>query len=180
MITPSSVPHRDALLALCDRLPSDLPWAVTASENLALRGFDVSPGDVDVTTTAAGVYRIEDLFSDHVARDVVPPEDAEAETIRSHFGALSLHDTEVELMGDVEHRVEGTWVADPPVAESREFVAVEGREVPVMPLDVEAAGYRARGEDGRADAIEARLAVAVDGETPTAATALHDVEGVRR
>ncbi|MFC5971411.1 nucleotidyltransferase domain-containing protein [Halomarina salina] len=162
MTFSSSAPHRDALLALCDRLPSDLPWAVTASENLALRGFDVSPGDVDLATTADGVYRIEELFSDHVTRDVVPPEEAETETIRSHFGALSLHGTEVELMGDVEHHIDGEWVADPPVAEVREFRTVEGREVPVIPLDVEAAGYRARGEPDRAAAIEARLEAARD------------------
>ncbi|MWG34693.1 nucleotidyltransferase domain-containing protein [Halomarina oriensis] len=169
------VPHREALFALCDRLPADLPWAVTASENLALRGFDVSPGDIDVVSDAEGVYRIEELCSESVVRAVVPPEEAEADHIRSHFGALSLSGTEVELMGDVEHRVGettesppkagetggGEWVADPPVAEAREFLTVADREVPVMPLDVEAAGYRARGETDRARRIEARIA-----ETP--------------
>ena len=158
MTAATSVPHRDALFALCDRLPTDLPWAVTASENLALRGFDVSPGDVDVVATADAVYRIESLFSEAVVREVVPPEEAEAETIRSHFGALSLSGTEVELMGDVEHRIDGDWTPDPPVDEAREFLTVADRTVPVMSLAVEAAGYRARGETDRAAAIERRMA----------------------
>ncbi|MFD1513211.1 nucleotidyltransferase domain-containing protein [Halomarina rubra] len=178
MTYPTPVPHREALFALCDRLPDDLPWAVTASENLALRGFDVSPGDLDVTTTADGAYRIESLFSETVTRAVVPPAEAEAEFIRSHFGALSLHGTEVELMGDVEHRVgeakpprrtdetaDGEWVPDPPVAETREFLTVEGRDVPVMPLAVEAAGYRARGDHDRAATVEARIEAADGRET---------------
>ena len=173
MTPATSVPHRAALFALCERVPADCPWAVTASENLALRGFDVMPGDVDVTTTAAGAHRIATLFSDRVVRDVVPPTEAETETIRSHFGALSLNGTEVELMGDVEHRAReglapppgagdpvegGEWIPDPPVGEVREFLAVEGHEVPVMPLSYEAFGYRARGEPDRAAAVEARLA----------------------
>jgi hypothetical protein len=162
MTSRPSVPHREALVALCDRLPADCSWAVTASENLALRGFDVSPGDVDVVTDAEGAYRIEELFSEHVVRAVVPPEEAEADRIRSHFGALSLSGTEVELMGDVEHRFEGEWVTDPPVAETREFLPVAGREVPVMPLSYEAYGYRARGEPDRAAAVEARLDAGAD------------------
>jgi len=172
-MTPSpSVPHREALVALCDRLPANCSWAVTASENLALRGFDVSPGDVDLITDAQSAYRIEKLFADAVVREVVPPEEAEAEHIRSHFGALSLSGTEVELMGDVDHRVDGEWVADPPVAETREFLAVAGRAVPVMPLSYEAYGYRARGEPERAAVVEAHLDAGADpapraGDGPT-------------
>jgi hypothetical protein len=155
---------------------------VTASESLALRGFDLTPGDIDVVTTGEGAYRIAELFADRVVREVVPPADAEAATIRSHFGALSVQGTEVELMGDVDHRARegvdppagagapvdgGEWVPDPPVADAREFLVVAGREVPVMPLSYEAYGYRARGEADRAEAIEARLAE--DGDRPSGA-----------
>ncbi|WP_254536618.1 nucleotidyltransferase domain-containing protein [Halomarina litorea] len=139
-----------AVRTLCDRLPEDLPWAITASANLALRGLPVDPGDVDVVTDAEGVHRIADCFSDAVVRPLVPPEAAGSPTIRSHFGALSLDGCEVELMGDVEHRVDGEWVPAPDVGAVREFVTMGEYAVPVMPLDFEAFGYRARGDNERA------------------------------
>ena len=144
-----------AVHALCDRLDAtDVPWAVTASANLALRGLPVEPGDVDVITDADGAYDIADRFSGAVVRPVVPPSEAASEHIRSHFGALSLDGTTVELMGDVEHRIDGEWVAAPDVAAVRESVPLDGRSVPVMPLDFELTGYRARGDHDRASLVE--------------------------
>lgn len=151
--------HRAALFALCDRIPHGWPWAVTASANLALRWFDVSPGDVDVTADGETVYDVADLFSEAVVRPVRPPASEPGDRIRSHFGALELGGSEVELMGEVEHRIDGEWVRDPPVAATREFLSVgDGdRRVPAMGLDYEARGYRARGEHDRAARIERRL-----------------------
>ena len=156
MTTVGAVPHRDALFSLCDRIPADWPWAVTASANLALRGFDVEPGDVDIVADGETVHDIADLFAESVVRRVVPPEAAEGAHIRSHFGALELGDTEVESMGDVEHRIDGEWVPDPAVKTRREFLPTDGREIPVLALEAEARGYRARGERERAARIERR------------------------
>ena len=148
--------YRDAVLALADRLSGvDVAWAVTASANLALRGFAVEPGDVDVMTDAAGTYRLADAFPEAVVRPVVPPERAEHDDIRSHFGALELHGVEVELMGAVEHRIDGEWSPAADVADRREFLEVRGRPVPVMPLAHERRAYRALGRDGRLALLEA-------------------------
>ena len=142
--------YRDAVLELADRLgDTEVTWAVTASANLALRGFPVDPGDVDVMTDAAGIGRIADEFAAEMARPVRPPDEAENGNIRSFFGALELHGTEVELMGDVEHRVDGTWERADDVATHREFLTVAGQQVPVMTLDHERRAYRALGREGR-------------------------------
>ena len=148
--------YRDAVRELVERLSdAEVVWAVTASANLALRGFDVEPGDVDVMTDAAGVRRMAEAFADAVVRPIRPPERAENGNIRSYFGALELGGTEVELMGDVEHRVDGAWVPAADVGTHREFLTVDGREVPVMPLDHERRAYRAIGRDERVALLEA-------------------------
>ena len=148
--------YRDAVLELVDRLAdTDVTWAVTASANLALRGFDVEPGDVDVMSDAAGVHRIATVFADDVVRPVVPPSRARHGNIRSYFGSLELAGAKVELMGDVEHRIDGEWVPADDVGNHREFLAVSGRRVPVMPLDHERRAYRALGRAGRVALLEA-------------------------
>jgi hypothetical protein len=147
--------YREAVLLLADELSNGgIGWAVTASANLALRGFPVEPGDVDVMTDADSAYRIADRFSERGVRPVLPPEEAEHGNIRSYFGAIEVAGTEVELMGDVEHRVRGKWVPAADVATHREFLTVDGRAVPVMPLDHERRGYRAIGRAERVALID--------------------------
>jgi hypothetical protein len=148
--------YRDAVIELCDRLAdTDVTWAVTASANLALRGFDVEPGDVDVMTDAEGVHRIADRFDEHVVRPVLPPGEAEHGNIRSYFGAIEVAGTEVELMGDVEHRIDGEWIPADDVGTHREFLSIDGRDVPVMSLDHERRGYTAIGREERVAIIDA-------------------------
>lgn len=147
--------YRAAILRLTARLDRGLAWSVTGSANLALRGLPVDPGDVDVMTTAAGAYRIADEFDEHVVRPVDPPDPDPDRRIRSHFGALRLAGVEVEVMGAVEHRVDGRWVPTEDVAETREFLDVEDRRVPAMPLNHEHRGYRDLGRDERVEVIEA-------------------------
>jgi hypothetical protein len=148
--------YHDAVVRLADGLAgTEVEWAVTASANLALRGFPVEPGDVDVMADADGVYRIVERFADHVIRPVQPPEAAEHGNIRSYFGALELAGTEVELMGDVEHRIDGQWRPADDVVTHREFLTVEGRDVPVMSLDHERRGYGATGRAHRVALLDA-------------------------
>jgi len=56
--------YRDAVCRLADELPAGVTWAVTGSANLALRGEDVEPDDVDVLCDETGAYTIEAAFSD--------------------------------------------------------------------------------------------------------------------
>ncbi len=51
-------PHADAVVALADELPYDLPWALTGSASFALQGVSLAPEDVDVQTSAAGAYEV--------------------------------------------------------------------------------------------------------------------------
>jgi hypothetical protein len=156
---------RATLFSFHDRLAGfDIDWAVTASANLMLQGLDVTPGDIDVVTDADGTYRIEELFSEYVVRPVQPPETAvdNEKGIRSHYGAISIDGVEVELMGTLEHRIDGEWVPIDDVAENRTFVERDGRNIPVMPLDHELASYHSFGDEERITLLEAHLENAGD------------------
>lgn len=151
---------RATLFSFHDRLAgSDITWAITASTNLMLQGLDVTPNDIDVLTDSDGAYRLEELFSDHVVRPVQPPQAAtkEDEGMRSHYGALSINGVEIELMGAVEHRIDGEWIPIDNVSEHRVFIERDGHDIPVMPLDHELTGYRDLGREKRVAQIEAYL-----------------------
>jgi hypothetical protein len=145
---------REAARTLTAGIPEDVTWAVTASANLALRGYDVTPGDVDLKTDADGADTIADTFSDAVVEPVTSPGESDAAWIRSHYGALELAGMRVELVGDAEFFDGDEWVSSPPVAGNREFVDVDGVSVPVMSLDYERAQYRAKGDDERLARLE--------------------------
>ena len=155
-----SHPLRATLFSFHDRLAgSDITWAITASTNLMLQGLDVMPNDIDVLTDRDGAYRLEELFTDHVTQSVQRPEIAMSDDkdIRSHYGVLSINNIEVELMGAVEHRIDGEWVPIDSVGEHREFIERGGRDIPVMSLDHELTGYRDLGREKRVAQLESQL-----------------------
>ena len=147
-----SPPFFAALETLCARLDDPL-WAVTGSTNLALREVPVEPSDIDLMTDEAGAYEVEARFEERITQPVTPSKSVEKH-IASHFGALAVEGVTVELMGGVEHLVDGEWVPAAPVTD-REFLAVEGLEVPAMPIEAEHEGYRELGRDERVRLIDA-------------------------
>ena len=147
-----SPPFFAALETLCARLDDPL-WAVTGSTNLALREVPVEPSDIDLMTDEAGAYEVEARFEERITQPVTPSESV-AKRIASHFGALTIEGVTVELMGGVEHLVDGEWVPAAPVAD-REFLTVSGYEIPVLPIAAEREGYRELGRDERVRLIDA-------------------------
>ncbi|MFB6354407.1 MAG: nucleotidyltransferase domain-containing protein [Halobacteriales archaeon] len=107
---------RRAARRLATAGPAPTPWAVTRSANLALRGYDVEPDDLDVKTDAAGVRTIVDSVPDAVVSPVTPGT-TDADWIRSHFAVLELEGATVELVGDAEvwDPAAERWVSSPPV-----------------------------------------------------------------
>ena len=82
---------------------TNMNWAVTGSLSFALQGVPVDPHDIDIQTDEAGAYEIERRFSACVVRKVAF---SAAERIRSHFGALEIDGIKVEIMGEVQKRLE--------------------------------------------------------------------------
>lgn len=125
----------------------DFAWALTGSLSFALRGVPLEPDDVDVQTTEVGAYALERRLAERV---VEPVSFEESESIRSHFGALEVGGVRVEVMGDLQKRVDGRWERPVDVTAHRRWISVEDTEIPVLSLAYEAEAYDDLGRDERA------------------------------
>ena len=146
-----------ALQVLSDRLAGTaIDWAIGASCSLALHGIDVDPHDVDLDTTAAGAYLIEQRCCDLVAR---PVQFVASPQIRSHWGALAIDGIQVELIGDFQVlRGDGSWAPPPDVRRLRQYVRLDDLRLPVMPLAYVHDAYCLLGKVRKAALIDRWLA----------------------
>ena len=131
--------HLKVLRKLYERLKgSDVNWAVTGSLGFALQGVPVEPHDIDIQTDKEGAYEIERLFYEFVIESV---KFKESEKIRSHFGALIIDGIKIEIMGDIQKKLNDEW--EPPVNIDRYkcFVEIEGMKIPVLDLEYEYKAY---------------------------------------
>jgi hypothetical protein len=148
MINPAFL---DVLRKLYARLAgTDINWAVTGSLCFALQGVPMPEvHDIDLQSDAAGAYDIERLFAEYVSRKV---ELSSTQTIRSHFGALMIDGVKVEIMGDVEKRLDEAagWEDPPDLRRVKRYVQVDEMRVPVMDLEYECQAYLEMGRTAKA------------------------------
>jgi hypothetical protein len=86
-------------------------------------------------------------FAPYMTRKVVF---SSTERIRSHFGAMLIDGITVELMGDLQKRLEdGSWEDPVDLDRHKLFVAFEDMDVPVLSLEYEAQAYRKLGRRDR-------------------------------
>ena len=117
-------------------------WVITGSASFALRGLPFTPNDIDLQTDAPGAYAVEQALRPFV---VQPVTFSGTPQIRSHFGQLKLAGIKVEIMGDMEKWVNGRWEPPPDLTQHREFVTVDGLELPVLALAYEREAYEKMG-----------------------------------
>ena len=61
--------------------------------------------------------------------------------IRSHFGALMIDGIKVEIMGDIQKKVNGEWEPPVDITKYKRFVQIEGMKIPVLDLEYEYQAY---------------------------------------
>ena len=123
-------------------------WAVTGSCSLALQGLPVAVHDIDLRTSAKDAYALESRFHLYQKRPVTL---ASTPTVQSHFGALEINGIQVEIIGDMQHRLpDGTWEPIVDMNRFKEWVRLDDIELPVMSL---AFLYKAYQLLGRADKV---------------------------
>jgi S-adenosylmethionine-dependent methyltransferase len=120
-------------------------YTVVGGASPALHGVAVPVNDLDIETSGEGAYRVQELFSEHIAEPVALRED---ETYRSHFGRLQFQGVAVEVMGDLCRREGERWV--PTNAQTRATVDLDGVPVHVSWLEEETLAYIRRGRLERA------------------------------
>jgi len=140
------------LRKIYDRLKSEnVNWVVTGSLSFALQGVPIEIHDIDIQTDKAGAYEIERLFSGFVSEKV---RFSSTEKIRSHFGRLTIDGVKVEIMGDIQKRLEdGSWENPVDLNKHKKFVEIQGMKIPVLSLEYEYQAYLKLGRIERAEML---------------------------
>jgi hypothetical protein len=115
---------------------------------LALQGLPVGVHDIDLRTTAHDAYALEALFHRYQRR---PVKFASTGMVRSHFGALEINGVQVEIIGDMQHRLpDGTWEPVIDLNRFKVWLRLGDMELPVMSLPFLYEAYQLL---GRADKV---------------------------
>jgi len=126
-------------------------WAVTGSLGFTLQGVSVEPNDIDIQTDKRGAYEIECHFSEFMIKRVTF---SSTERIRSYFGELMIDGIKVEIMGDIQKRLEdGSWENPVDLEHHKRVVEVEEMQVPVLSLEYEYQAYLKLGRIEKAEML---------------------------
>ncbi|MBT9132351.1 MAG: hypothetical protein DDT33_00865 [Firmicutes bacterium] len=126
-------------------------WVVTGSLGFALQGVPVEVHDIDVQTDKEGAYEIERRFSEFVITKVTF---SSTERIRSHLGTLMIDGIKVEIMGDIQKRLEdGSWEDPVDLKQHKRIVETQGMQVPVLSLEYEYLAYLRLGRIDKAEML---------------------------
>lgn len=137
------------LLVAAELRETTISWAVTGSCSLALQGVPVVVHDLDLRTTARDAYALAAVLERYQTRSV---RFSSTGRVQSHFGALTIHGVCVEIIGDMQHRLEdGSWEPIVDMNVFKRWVTYEGIAVPVMSLPFLLDAYRLL---GRTDKVE--------------------------
>lgn len=127
---------------------ADIKWAVFGSTNLALRGIEIEPNDIDILTDEKGAYEIEKLFSKYSTRKVVYCSNGK---VTSHFGALGIAGVKAEVVGDYTLNKDMQLILD---VKDRIMVNFENMEIPCVSLEEELVAYGKNNESEKKKLIE--------------------------
>ena len=131
---------------------TSINWAVTGSCSLALQGVPVDVHDIDLRTTTQDAYALESVFRPYQKRPVTF---ASSATVQSHFGALEINGIQVEIIGDMQHRLaDGTWEPIMDMNRFKVWVACDTIEIPVMSLEFLYEAYQLLGRPDKVAVLE--------------------------
>ena len=109
-----------------------IKWVLVGSLSLALQGVRIDPKDIDILTDKEGALKLNKIWEKYKIKNV---EFGETDRFRSYFGKFRIKDIEVEVMGDLEEKLEGKWFSLAKRLESPKFIDVNGVKVPVSSLE---------------------------------------------
>ncbi|WP_313694791.1 hypothetical protein [Halorarum halobium] len=126
---------------LVSTVPADVRWCVFGSANLALRGLEADPSDVDVLTAEAGAARIRDALA---AEFVGTGEVGVSQVDEYRIGGVELEVVYAERAKDHQE----------PLADLGTVELDRVRGVPILPPDALVETYRRMGKDETAATLE--------------------------
>lgn len=136
---------------LDDLKENRISWAITGSLGMVLQGLGVDVHDIDIQTDKDGAYEIESCFSEYVVK---PVSYSISERIRSHFGILEIGGIKVEIMGDIQKRLDDqTWEEPVKVELHKCWVEIDGMQIPILSLEYEYQAYVKLGRNEKAEML---------------------------
>jgi hypothetical protein len=137
-----------------------LNWCVTGSLSFSLRGLEVEVDDIDIQTDLESAYVIQKLLNNYVTKEV---QFSSTDRIRSHFGTLEIDGVRVEIMGDVQKRLEDKiWEVPINPQDHLEMVKFKDMEIPVLTLAYEYQAYLTLGRFEKAAILKQHLQISND------------------
>lgn len=148
--------HATVLSFLAGRVPlAEKLWALTGSAGLRLQGVDVSVRDLDLQTDADTVFLLERELAGFVTVPVHPWQTGHT---RSYHGQAVIQGVQVDLLGDIRHRLpDQSWDAPVDIRSVLHWVKWRNLKIPVLSLADEAFAYEKMGRIKKAGLIRAAL-----------------------
>jgi hypothetical protein len=132
-----------------------ITWVVTGSLGMALQGVPVEIHDIDIQTDQNGAYEIEKRFAEYGIQSV---HYLESERMRSHFGKLEIDGITVDIMGDIQKRLDDqSWETSVEIERYRRWVEVGEMRIPVLSLEYEYQAYLTLGRSDKAEMLRSWL-----------------------
>ena len=82
-------------------------WAITGSFNHYLQGIDIVPNDIDIITTKKGIYAISEILNSYCIQNTIYKE---SKNLKSYFGKFKMQYTKIDIMAEVENKVDNIWL----------------------------------------------------------------------
>ena len=122
-------------------------WAVTGSFNLALRGGQLRPSDIDIFVSAETATKLQKMFGFKFVA---------SSTIRSVFSSCIISHTQVEFMAlpEIKIGILEQWVSLSHWVENVEYVFANGQYWPLTSLHFEQEVYKYLGNSARVRLID--------------------------
>jgi hypothetical protein len=135
--------------------PAEYLWALTGSAGLRLQGVELSVNDIDLQTDASTVFLLEKRLSSFMK---LPVHLWETEHTISYHGQAEIQGLQVELLGDIRHRLpDQRWDESFEINSVLVWVEWHTLEVPVLSLAHEALAYEKMGRRQKAELLRSVL-----------------------
>lgn len=131
--------------------PKNIRWILIGSSNLALQGVKVNPEDIDISTNAGDLHKIQDILKGYCLK---PVRLKEMDIFKSLYGLFEINGIKIEVMADLEVRDGENWYKMTERKVNPLFIDVLGIDIPCMPLENELKFYKKLGRNKKVELIK--------------------------
>ena len=135
--------HMKVLQKIYDKLNgTNINWAITGSTAFAIQGIPLIPNDIDIQSDKDGAYQIEEFMKEFSVKRICLSSNGK---ISSYFGCLVIDNIKVEIMGDIQKNINGTWEEPVDLKKYKTYITLQNMKLPILDLEYEYEAYMKMG-----------------------------------